>query len=300
MTESRINILIESYLKELSGIRRLSDNTLSAYQNDLSEFTTFLTEKGIIELADVTLKTMRHYLLYLNSEKELGKSSISRKLATLRGLFRFLMRNNLVENNPLAEIQNPKAKRKLPETISIDSFESIYSEVDKNEGNKEKNLLVKAIFELLYGCALRVSELCSITINDLDLQKQTLRIVGKGSKTRIVPVGDKSKKIMEEYLKQRNGKSEKPYLFLTSSQRPVTPRYVQRIVKRYLGEVSDIEKKSPHTLRHAAATHMLDKGADIMAVKEILGHENLSTTQIYTHVSVERLKKTYKTAHPKS
>ena len=298
MTDTITKTTIRDFIVELSGVNRVSENTLEAYNRDLEEFRLFLADKNISDPSLVSEKILRHYLLFLN-DKELSKTSISRRLSTLRGYFKYLVRNEIINNNPLSEINNPKKKRKLPDTISVNDFDKINEIIFEAMGNKEKSVLVQAIFELLYGCALRVSELCSITMNDIDLKKQVIRILGKGSKTRIVPLGNKSKTIMEEYLSTRNNVEEK-HLFLTPQGKPLSPRYVQRLVKKVLSLVTDIEKKSPHVLRHSAATHMLDRGADIMAVKEILGHENLSTTQIYTHVSIERLKRTYKTAHPKS
>jgi site-specific recombinase XerD len=159
---------------------------------------------------------------------------------------------------------------------------------------------VKVIFELLYGSALRVSELCNLNRADIDLERKTLRVTGKGNKIRIVPIGEKSIETLSNYLSKFPIKSLNEPLIETKKGGRIYPRLVHRIVNKYLALVTDIKKKSPHVLRHSAATHMLDNGADIMAVKEILGHENLSTTQIYTHVSIERLKSTYKKSHPKS
>lgn len=298
MAESVIKILIENYLTELSGLRRLSQNTLAAYKRDLIEFQDFLTINDISDYNKFTEKHAKKYLFFLN-EKNLGKTSISRRLSTVRGLFKYLARNEHIEENIFSEVKNPKTKRKLPETLSSSSFDKIHKILDE-EGNNKKSILVKAVFELLYGCALRVSEVCDLSKNDIDLNSQVIRVKGKGSKVRIIPLGTKSKTILEEYLKKRIVSEETSALFITSKNKRIYPRLVQRWAKKYLSLVTDIEKKSPHVLRHAAATHMLDNGADIMAVKEMLGHENLSTTQIYTHVSVERLKKTYKTAHPKS
>jgi len=175
----------------------------------------------------------------------------------------------------------------------------IYRLIDE-ENEDDYNKRNKAIFELLYGCALRVSELCGLNIGDIDLSEMNIRVFGKGSKTRIVPLGQKSKLIIEDYINSlENPQHDNPLLLYSNNER-ITRHQVYSIVKKYLSRVSDIEKKSPHILRHSAATHMLDRDADLMAVKEILGHENLSTTQIYTHVSIERLKKSYKKAHPKS
>ncbi len=298
MTGLKINNLIRDYMVELSGIRRASDKTLVAYTADLDEFEKFLTSKNIEHPQSITGKIIRHYLVHLN-EKGLSKTSISRKLSALRGFFKYLTRNEIIKENPTSEISNPRTRRKLPDILGVDDYQILHKRIEEISGNIEKTNLVKGIFELLYGCALRVSELCQLTKNDIQMEKQIIRVKGKGSKIRMVPLGNKSKKIIEEYFKtsEWNDRNE---LFLTPVGSPISPRYVQRLVKKYLSLVTDINKKSPHVLRHTAATHMLDNGADIMAVKELLGHENLSTTQIYTHVSIERLKRTYKTAHPKS
>ena len=157
-----------------------------------------------------------------------------------------------------------------------------------------------AIFELLYGSALRVSELCALYYGDIDLIGKTIKVKGKGSKERILPLGVHSIEAINNYLKLVERKSISSPLFLTKNNKRIYPRIIQKYIKENIQLVSDISKKSPHVLRHSAATHMLDNGADLLSVKEILGHENLSTTQIYTHVSIERLKKTYKTSHPKS
>jgi site-specific recombinase XerD len=179
------------------------------------------------------------------------------------------------------------------------SILNVYKLVEEEKELKEAKLII-AIIELLYGCALRVDELCKLNNIDLDLKEKIIKVVGKGSKMRIVPIGDKSISIVNEYLSIKKKNGGKEALLITKKGNRIYPRYVHRIVNKYLSKVTDIKKKSPHILRHSAATHMLDNGADLRAVKEILGHENLSTTQIYTHVSIERLKSAYKKAHPKS
>ncbi|OGU66631.1 MAG: hypothetical protein A2440_06355 [Stygiobacter sp. RIFOXYC2_FULL_38_25] len=285
-------------LTELSGVNRASDNTVQAYTRDVNEFILFCGEKDINRIDKVTERTIRQFVMKLSAD-EVEKTTISRKLSSLRKLFEFAIRNEVLENNPITKIPNPKSKRKLPETISLDSFLEIYNFISKeNEVLEAKR--IKAIFELLYGCAFRVSELCSLNISSLDFQNSSVRVLGKGSKTRIVPLGSKSKVIVKEYIDTLADRNYNSPLFVSKENKRIDRFEVYSIVKKYIGKVSDIDKKSPHILRHSAATHMLDNEADIMAVKEILGHENLSTTQIYTHVSIERLKASYKKAHPKS
>ncbi len=296
MNKSVFNNSVKNYLSELSGVKRLSENTLVAYEKDLSQFIDFLAKKNIFCYKDVLERNVRLFIVELN-DQELSRTSISRKLSVLRGYFKFLQQNNLIQENPLTEIHNPKVNRKLPEIITIDSYEKIIKLIGEESNN---NADLKLIFELLYGSALRVSEVCNLNYGDIDLSRKNIRVLGKGNKTRIVPIGEKALLIYREYLQSRTFSSPSDPLILTKSKKRIYPKYVYRLVNKYLSKKSDVAKKSPHVLRHSAATHMLDKGADLMGVKEILGHENLSTTQIYTHVSIERLKKAHKNAHPKS
>lgn len=284
------------FLSDLQNIKRYSDNTVKSYKTDLQDFAEYCAYNNRSQINSITEKFIKSYLTLLN-EKKLDKKSISRKLSAIRSLFKYCFQQDLISFNPAVNIHNPKISRELPEILSTEVILSAYTEAEKNEKHPE---LVKVIFELLYGCAIRVSELCGLNREDLDLTNKTLKVLGKGSKTRIVPVGNKSVQIIKDYLAIRENINRKEPLLTTGTGRRIYPRFVYRIINRYLSIVSDIKKKSPHILRHSAATHMLDNGADLRAVKEILGHENLSTTQIYTHVSVERLKSTYKKSHPKS
>lgn len=288
---------VKNFLSELKGIRNASPNTISSYKRDLQQFLLFCEDREIIEIHNVSQKHIRAFIVKLNSNGN-STGTISRKLTSLRNLFNYSLRFDYIETNPLKEINNPKLKRGIPETLPVDSYENIIDLIIKESA--ETKLQTLTIFELLYGCALRVSELCNLNLGDVNTQSKTLKVKGKGSKERIVPLGQKAIEALSAYwLSISNTNMREPLLRSPRGER-IYPRQVQRIVKRYIGLVSDVSKKSPHILRHSAATHMLDNGADLLGVKEILGHENLKTTQIYTHVSVERLKKTYKTSHPKS
>ncbi len=291
-----IELLIKKFISHISNISRYSENTIKAYTRDLTDFNDYCISNERSELKQFNERFIKSYLMYLN-EQDLEKKSIARKLAALRSLFKFAFQNDLINENPLLLIKNPKSKRKLPEVISNDTLPKIFNAVDEIEAKPE---LITVIFELLYGSALRVSELCNLKYKDYNDNKGQLVVLGKGSKTRIVPVGEKASLAIKNYLNMNPVTSKDEYLIRTKKNDKLYPRLVHRIVNKYLSKVSDIKKKSPHILRHSAATHMLDNGADLRAVKEILGHENLSTTQIYTHVSIERLKSTYKKSHPKS
>lgn len=293
----RTEIIVQDFLSELKGIRNASENTISSYNRDLRQFTKFCLERNITEIEDITQKHIRAFLVKLNGENN-STGTISRKLTSLRNLFNFSLRSCYIEKNPLKEISNPKITRGIPETLPLDSYLKIINLIE--EESEEVKFQTKSIFELLYGCAIRVSELCNLNIGDINYESRTLKVYGKGSKERLVPLGDKSIESLKEYMSTLNYNPIKKPLFLSPRGERIYPRFVQRIVKKYIQKVSDVSKKSPHILRHSAATHMLDRGADLLGVKEILGHENLKTTQIYTHVSVERLKKTHKSSHPKS
>jgi site-specific recombinase XerD len=297
MTQLDLNEILNRMLAELSGISRASQNTIDAYTRDLNEFISFCNDKKINLIDKITDKTIRHFVIRL-SENDIAKSTISRKLSAIRRLLNFALRNDLIEKNPISKIPNPKIKRGLPETINVDSYSEIFSLVDIENDLANANK-IKSIFELLYGSALRVSELCSLNVGDIDFHIKSIRVLGKGSKVRIVPMGSKSVDVLKVYISSINSFTNSQPLFVDSDNNRLSRHSIYRIVKHYLKD-QKIDKKSPHILRHSAATHMLDNDADLMAVKEILGHENLSTTQIYTHVSIERLKKSYKKAHPKS
>lgn len=296
MKTMRIEKVIEQYLTELKSVKRYSPNTIKSYREDLLGFYTHCQFSQKESIESISNRFLKNYLVTLN-EQGLDKRSIARKLATLRGLFKFAFQNEFIEFNPALLISNPRMDRKLPEIVTLDSLLKIYNIAEESH---EDSALIKVIFELLYGCALRVSELCGINTLDVDLNKKLIKIRGKGNKERFVPIGIKSLEIINNYNIWKKSHPQSIAFLTNAKGERIYPRYVHRIVQKYLSKVSDVKKKSPHVLRHTAATHMLDRGADIRAVKEILGHENLSTTQIYTHVSIEKLKSTYKKAHPKS
>jgi len=291
-----IDQILNGYIIYLRNIRRYSPNTIKAYSADLNDFINYCKNNNRTDSSEINERFIKSYLMSL-SEKRIEKISIVRKLSSLRGLFSFAFKQDLIKQNPTSQVRNPKTSKKLPE---ITSTENILKTFDLADEADENPTLIKAIFELLYGCSLRVSEVCNIKVGDVDLEKNSIRVLGKGSKTRIVPIGNQSKINLKEYLNSVSFKNYSEPFLKNKNGKKLYEKFVYRIVKKYLSKVTDIRKKSPHILRHSSATHMLDKGADLRAVKEILGHENLKTTQIYTHVSIERLKQSYKKSHPKS
>jgi len=292
----RIEQVVEAYIIYLRNIRRYSPNTIKSYKADLYDFTKYCSDNNKSEMTSINERFVKSYLMSL-SEKDIEKISIVRKLSSLRGLFSFSFKEDLIKQNPTSQVRNPRTSKKLPEITSADNILKTFELADETEEHPE---FVKVIFELLYGCSLRVSEVCNLKFGDIDLDKGSIRVLGKGSKMRIVPIGAQSKKNIIDYIESIDRRNFSDPLFKTKKGKKIYEKYVYRIVNKYLSKVTDIKKKSPHILRHSSATHMLDKGADLRAVKEILGHENLKTTQIYTHVSIERLKQSYKKSHPKS
>ena len=292
----KIEEILNGYIIYLRNIRRYSPNTIKAYNADLNDFINFCRDNNKTDSSEINERFIKSYLMSL-SEKKIEKISIVRKLSSLRGLFTFAFKQDLIKQNPTSQVRNPKTSKKLPE---ITSAENIVKTFDLADEADENPTLIKAIFELLYGCSLRVSEVCNMKVGDIDLEKNSIKVLGKGSKTRIVPIGSQSIINLKEYFESVSFENYSEPFLKNKNGRKLYEKYVYRIVKKYLSKVTDIRKKSPHILRHSSATHMLDKGADLRAVKEILGHENLKTTQIYTHVSIERLKQSYKKSHPKS
>lgn len=287
--------ILQEYLRYIKGVKRYSENTVKSYRADLGEFNSYCLEFSKRNISDISEKFVKSYLMVL-SETGIERKSISRKISSIKGMFKYAYLNEYITVNPTSSISGPKITRKLPEIVPSNAILEAYKEIDKDKDSEP----TKAMFEILYGCAIRVDELCKLNYGDVNLNERTLKVLGKGSKMRIVPIGEKSVEVINSYLKTRTFNTMSAPLFLNRNGRRIYTRLVHRLVNKYLSRVTDLKKKSPHVLRHSAATHMLDNGADLKAVKEILGHENLSTTQIYTHVSVERLKSTYKKSHPKS
>lgn len=291
-----IDKIVDGYIIYIRNVKRYSQNTVKSYKTDLEYFVEYCFENKRMDVALINERFIKSYLMQL-SEQKIEKISIIRKLSSLRGLFKFAFKEELITYNPIAQVRNPKTSSKLPEITSAENISRTFELADEADDNPK---LVKVIFELLYGCSLRVSEVCNLKVGDVDLQKGLIRVLGKGSKIRIVPIGDKSKTNLAEYLNSISTENYSLPFVRNKNGNGLYEKFIYRIVNKYLSKVTDIRKKSPHILRHSSATHMLDRGADLKAVKEILGHENLKTTQIYTHVSIERLKQSYKKSHPKS
>jgi integrase/recombinase XerC len=275
--------------------RNYSGHTIRAYMNDLAEFEDFLKQNSI-DLEKVNPKNLNLYSLNLYTKN--SKSTVSRKLTTLRSFFTFMVRKGLLKQNPAKLIPLPKKEKTLPVFLSVDEVFILINSIDQESILPLRDL---AIIELLYSSGLRVSEIAKIKILDIDRKEGLVKVSGKGNKERIVPFGSKAGEAILKYLERRSElKPKDDYFFLNNRGTGITTRSIERIVKKY-GLLSGISKKiSPHALRHTFATHLLGSGADLRSIQELLGHSSLSTTQKYTHTSIEQIMKIYDKTHPRA
>jgi integrase/recombinase XerD len=295
-----LNQLIDSFLTYLTAVKGLSKNTLESYGRDILKLAVFLEGKDITRIDQVGYKHILDFLTYLK-EQGLNTRSTSRTLISVRQFFKFLLAEKFIESDPTFLIRTPKIKRGLPETLSLEGVEKLLSSPDESspEGIRDKSML-----EVLYATGIRVSELVELGLNDVNFELGYIIAYGKGSKQRIVPIGEKAKIKLREYLDTSRLKLLKsrtsPHLFVTRLGKKMTRQGFWKIIKAYSRKSGLTKKISPHTLRHSFATHLLERGADLRAIQVMLGHSDISTTQIYTHIERERLKEVHKKYHPRS
>lgn len=290
---------IESFMLTLEKERNFSLHTIKAYKNDLNRFNYFLDNTlSRKKLAKINRNDIRKFLA---EEYDNGYSSktVARRLATIKSYFKYLVKTELIQENISIHINSPKVPKKLPNFVDKNLIDTLMNtpSLDTHIGIRDR-----AVLELFYSTGMRLSELVNMNIGDFEINKKLIRVIGKGNKERMIPYGRTAESAIKNYLKIRNlslkpAFANKP-LFVNSSEKRISKRTIQRRMNNYIKLVADGKRIGPHLLRHTFATHLLDNGADIRAVKDLLGHSSLSSTQIYTHVSIEKLKKDYTQAHP--
>ncbi len=289
----------QRFLAYLQYEKRYSLHTVTAYRIDLDQFFDYLNKQyNISDIQAVTHLIIRSWLVTL-MENGIGARSVTRKLTTLKSFYRFIQREGFIEINPMQKISPPKISKRLPVFIEKERMTRVLDQTVGNEDYSEARN--KMILELFYATGMRLSELVNLKETDLDFHNHTIKVLGKRNKERLIPFSNRFESLMNQYLeKKRIMFGQTPCLFLTDKGAPVYTKMVYRIVTTALAEVTTLEKKSPHVLRHTFATHLLNNGAELNAVKELLGHANLAATQVYTHNTIENLKRIYKQAHPKA
>ncbi|CAM2755788.1 site-specific tyrosine recombinase XerD [Fructilactobacillus fructivorans] len=295
-----MNDQVEDYLHYLLVERGLSDNTIKSYRQDLKEFCTGMKEKHVNSFKDVD---QYEILNYMEMMKQKGKSrnTIIRFVSTLRKFFQYLMEFKIIKQNPMNKIDTPKKGKHLPDVLSVDEVDRLLKMPDTNN---KYGIRDRTILEVLYATGLRVSELINLKLSDLHLEMNLIQTIGKGDKERIVPIGKVAQNWLSKYLNGSRLKLLKhrtsPYVFLNAHGGRISRQSVWEKIKRYVSLAGIKKNVTPHTLRHSFATHILENGADLRTVQELLGHSDISTTQIYTHISHERLSQVYDKYHPRA
>ncbi|WP_350344942.1 tyrosine recombinase XerC [Proteinivorax tanatarense] len=290
---------LNEFLQSLKVEKNYSDHTLRSYESDLRSYCEFVfKDSNNITLLENHL-IIRKYLAVLQ-KNGYSRRSISRKLSAIRSFYKFLHKHEIIEKNPVSRIYTPKQEKKLPSFLAIEAIESL---IESPDISTFLGLRDRAMMETLYSSGIRVAELVSINTDDLQLGRGLIKVIGKGRRERICPIGEQAKKYLHNYLIERKKVVKSNHLktvFLNRYGQPITDRSVRRIIDKYVKKEAIKMGVSPHTFRHSFATHLLDRGADLREVQELLGHINVTTTQIYTHVTKEKLKRVYDNFHPRA
>jgi integrase/recombinase XerC len=290
---------ISNFVDYLRFEKRFSEHTVFAYQNDLKQFTAFLSAEGeSLVLSEIIAVQIRSWLVKL-LEEGIEPRSVNRKITALKTFFKYALKNKWINTNPMLKVVSPKVAKKLPVYVAAERLDFLLDRAEfPNDFDGRRDHL---IIELLYGSGMRRAELLGLTVDDVDFRNKQLKVTGKRNKQRIIPLFDHLLEQIKDFLTAREeiNYQHSDSLFLDSKGRALYPDKIYRIVRKYLSLISTQSKRSPHVLRHSFATEMLNKGADLNSIKEILGHANLSATQVYTHNSIEKLREVYKKAHPR-
>ena len=294
---------IELFFQYISSEKRLSPHTFIAYKNDMQQFIDFMitqSDSSLTSVSEVRHTYIRAWIVQM-MEKGISPRSINRRLSCLKTYFKFLLKRQHITVNPMTKVVSPKTAKRLPSTVTERNLNILLEQTEWDDTFMAQR--DRAIIETFYGTGMRLSELTSLTLSSVDIRANRLKVIGKGNKERLIPFGKNLSDILEGYLKKRNEAFPNTLLtafFLTKEGHAMKNNSVYNVVKKNLGFVTSQEKRSPHVLRHSFATHLSENGADLNAIKDLLGHSSLAATQVYMHNSVEKLKKAYAQAHPKS
>ena len=288
------------FLQYIKYIKHYSPNTVLSYQKDLEQFFCYSGFDAGSEESAVNAQHIREWMVHLLENGNTARTT-NRKISALKRYFGYLLKEGIISANPAKRVLTPKMDKKLPVFVSEDHMDNLLDHVEF--GEDYTGFRNRVLIETFYNTGMRLSELVNLRLSDIDFSQQTIKVLGKRNKERIIPISPVFYELLQEFIAA--GSKEFPglkvdYLFLTSTRKKIYPRLVYRIVHRFLMMVTTVDKKSPHVLRHTFATHMLNKGADLNAIKELLGHANLSATEVYTHNTFEKLKSVYKQAHPRA
>ncbi len=291
--------MVGNFLQYLLTEKRFSIHTVSAYQTDIMQFTDFLRlQFEMDKLNEVNDKIIRSWMVHL-SDKQISSRSINRKLSSIKSLYKFAIKSGIIKLNPAINIKGPKTEKRLPSYVEEKEMKTLFEKIEFE--NDFSGLRDKLILELFYQTGIRLSEMCNLKIQNVDFPKKMLKVLGKRNKERLIPLHNQSLKLITTYIQLRSENiiNDHAFLIINNKGEQAGNKFVYRCVNSYLSKVTASSKKSPHVIRHTFATHMLNRGADLNTIKELLGHANLAATQVYTHNSITKLKTVYKQAHPK-
>ncbi len=292
---------VQSFLEYLKYEKRYSQNTLTSYQGDLVDFFDYLeTQFGKTSLKEIDHNYVRSWLAHLK-EKKLTSKSINRKISSLKSFFKYHLRSGAIENTPMSKVISPKISKRLPVFVKEEDTKKLIETLNQST-DSWKTLNAKMLISIFYATGMRLSELINLREKQIDFSRSQIKVLGKGNKERIIPVSTALIGIITDYLqlKKKNFDRTDNTLLVTGKGKKLYPKYAYLLVNQVLGEANTLDKKSPHVLRHTFATHLMNNGAELNAVKELLGHSSLASTQVYTHNTIEKLKDIHKKAHPKA
>lgn len=296
-----VEFYIKDFLNYLQYQKRYSRHTIISYETDLAAFSHFLhTQYGETGIADIKPTFVRTWLASLKEQGNTSKT-INRKISALKSFFKYQLKKEVLLMSPMEVISSPKNAKRLPQFVDKKDIDTLFTYVEF--ADDWQGATDRLILQILYNSGIRQAELINLQQNQIDINNASIKVLGKGNKERIIPISNQLKGSIQSYIKQKKEQfpeNKEPFLLINKKGRKLYPRYVYDVVKKYLSLVTTIDKKSPHILRHSFATHLTNNGADINAIKELMGHSSLAATQIYTHNSIEKLKEAFKKAHPKA